>query len=150
MQHQVGELRGILTRPTEGAAVELLSSASMEPGQGIVGDYQTTRTGTKEEAHRVSLISEEAIAAAAADGVSLTHAETRRNLLIRGVDLNELVEREFTIGEVTLRGTGLCHPCSLLEKRTKPGALAAFKMRGGLYATIVKGGAIKLGDSLLT
>src|SRR3954468_9247817 len=41
---------------------------------------------------------------------------TRRNLVTRGMRLNDLVNREFTIGTVRLRGVELCEPCVLLGR----------------------------------
>ena len=81
-------------------------------------------------------------------GIELTPAETRRNVLTRGVALNDLVGRRFTVGEVECVGRRLCDPCSHLEKLTQPGVLKGLVDRGGLRADIVRGGTIRAGDEL--
>jgi MOSC domain-containing protein YiiM len=82
----------------------------------------------------------------------MTSTSTRgwpdRNIVTRGVPLNHLVEKEFKIGEVILRGARLCDPCAHMEKLTVKGTLRGLIHRGGLRAEIMKGGTIKVGDKL--
>ena len=80
---------------------------------------------------------------------SWTQARSRRNIITQGIALNHLVEQEFRIGDVVLRGTRLCEPCAHLEKLTVKGALRGLIHRGGLRAEIVKGGIIRVGDPIL-
>ena len=76
-------------------------------------------------------------------------AETARcNLVTVGADLNTLVCREFRIGEVVLRGTRLCEPCSYPVKITHPDVLRGLIHKGGLRAQIVIGGHVPHGDFL--
>jgi MOSC domain-containing protein YiiM len=72
----------------------------------------------------------------------------RRNLVTRGVYLNHLVDQDFSIGSVVLRGTRLCEPCAHMEKLTVKGALRGLIHRGGLRAEIIKGGMIRVEDSI--
>ena len=74
--------------------------------------------------------------------------ETRRNLVTRGVPLNHLVGRQFTIGEVLLEGVELCEPCGHLEKLTVPGIRKALTHRGGLRARIITGGKLREGNRI--
>jgi MOSC domain-containing protein YiiM len=60
--------------------------------------------------------------------------------------LNELVGREFSVGEVRLRGRALCEPCLTLERRTQPGVLQGLVHRAGLNADILGEGWIAVGD----
>jgi MOSC domain-containing protein YiiM len=63
----------------------------------------------------------EALEAMAAEhDIEITAAESRRNVLTRGIDLNALVGRRFRIGEVECLGVELCHPCKHLESVTQP------------------------------
>ena len=68
--------------------------------------------------------------------------------MTRDVALNHLVEREFLIGRVRLRGTRLCEPCAHLEQLTERGALRGLVHRGGLRAEILSGGTIHVGDPI--
>jgi MOSC domain-containing protein YiiM len=97
----------------------------------------------------VTLIEIEALEALQRDyQVELDPALSRRNIVTRGVPLNHLVEREFRIGDVVLRGTRLCEPCAHLERLTAKGAMRGLIHRGGLRADILEGGTIKVGDTL--
>ena len=74
---------------------------------------------------------------------------TRRNVVTRDVALNHLVGREFTVGEVRLRGVRLCEPCEHMEKLSGvAGIRKAMLHRGGLRADIVRGGTISVGDTV--
>jgi MOSC domain-containing protein YiiM len=79
-------------------------------------------------------------------GIAITGAQSRRNLLTRGISLNPLVGREFRVGDVKLRGIELCEPCRHLERLTMPGVLKGLVHRGGLRAQILEGGTIRPGD----
>lgn len=123
-------------------------------GKGLEGDRYCSKLGTYSNepgsGREVTLIEIEAIEALRKDyDVLLEAGQSRRNIVTRGVALNHLVEREFRIGEVVLRGTRLCEPCAHLEKLTVTGAMRALIHRGGLRADIVKGGTIKVGDRIL-
>lgn len=133
------------------------------PGRGLEGDryflgrgYYSARPswGGRE----VTLIEVETIEAlergvvnAAGDrlGLTLTPAETRRNIATAGVPLNHLVGRTFWVGPVQMRGTRLCEPCRYLEDLTRrPGLLGALVHRGGLRAQILTEGIIRAGDPI--
>jgi MOSC domain-containing protein YiiM len=98
----------------------------------------------------VTLIEIEAIEGLRRDyKVQLEPGQSRRNIVTRGIPLNHLVEKEFRIGDVVLRGTRLCEPCAHMEKLTVNGAMRGLIHRGGLRAEIIKGGTIKVGDRVL-
>lgn len=124
------------------------------PGKGLVGDRYAEmkgafQRGTMKPHQEVTLIENEAITAVAREyELSVTHADTRRNLLTEGVPLNHLVGKTFRVGEVLLRGIKLCEPCSYLESLTQPGIETAFRHRGGLRAQVVGGGIIRIGDTV--
>ncbi len=120
-------------------------------GMGLEGDRYFSRQGTfspqAEPAREVTLIEREALEALQRESnLGLAPGTARRNLTTRGVALNHLVNREFRVGEVVLRGLRLCEPCSHLEGLTQPGAKAGLIHRGGLRAQIIQGGIIRVGD----
>ena len=75
--------------------------------------------------------------------------KTRRNIVTRGVPLIDLLDREFVIGGVVMRGLRLFEPCGHLEKVSKiPGIFRALEHRSGLKASILSDGVIRVGDPI--
>ena len=120
------------------------------PGVGLMGDRYARQQGTfskPEPDFELTLIEAESIDALKREyGVELAPGEARRNLVTRGVPLNHLVGREFTIGDVRIRGIRLCEPCSHLQGLTKRPVMKGLRHRGGLRAQILSEGIIKVGD----
>lgn len=149
-----GQLLAIGIAPQAKALLESRDSAEIVLGKGIVGDRYAAGLGagqrgrTKDE-QAITLIAEEDIAAACSEsGLPITHLLTRRNLLVRGVPLQQLVSKYFRVGEVVLFGFEDCAPCGYLEKMTFPWIKQALNHRGGLRAVVVKGGQIQVGDAV--
>jgi MOSC domain-containing protein YiiM len=120
-------------------------------GKGLEGDRYAAKLGTYSNepgsGRNVTLIEIEAIEALRRDyQIALEAGLTRRNIVTRGVYLNHLIGKEFSVGSVVLRGTRLCDPCAHMEKLTVKGALRGLVHRGGLRAEIVNGGIIRVGD----
>jgi MOSC domain-containing protein YiiM len=110
--------------------------------EGVRGDrYFGERNLTLIEAEALEGLFEDA-------GVELSAAESRRQVLTRGIRLNDLVGRRFRVGEVECVGEEWCEPCSHLEGLTRPGVLRGLVHRGGLRADIVRGGRIAVGDEV--
>jgi len=68
----------------------------------------------------------------------------RRNVITRGVDLNALIGREFTIQGVRFVGTAECTPCYWQDGAFAPGTEAALAGRGGLRARILTDGILRV------
>jgi MOSC domain-containing protein YiiM len=120
------------------------------PGRGLEGDRYFAGIGTFSSApsvggRDVTLIEIESVDAL---GMTLSAADTRRNVVTSGVPLNHLVNREFRVGTVLMRGTRLCEPCAHLEQLTQPGVLKELIHRGGLRAQILSEGVIRAGDTV--
>jgi MOSC domain-containing protein YiiM len=69
-------------------------------------------------------------------------------LVTRDVPLNHLVDKEFLVGSVRIRGIRLCEPCAHLEQRTGKKVLRALTHRGGLRAEVLSDGQIQVGDEI--
>ncbi len=69
-------------------------------------------------------------------------------MLTRGIPLNDLVGKTFTVGGVECIGQEWCEPCDHLQRLTYPGVLRGLVHRGGLRADIVSGGRIAVGDEV--
>jgi MOSC domain-containing protein YiiM len=81
-------------------------------------------------------------------GIELDGAETRRNIVTRGVRLNELVGRQFTVGGMLCEGVEICEPCASIQRRTGKPVLKPLVHRGGLYARIIGSGTVRPGDAI--
>jgi len=118
-------------------------------GKGLVGNRYYFEDGA-ERGRALTLIAAEALEAMANEnGVEITAAESRRNVLTRGIDLNALVGKRFRIGDVECVGVELCEPCKSLEKVTRPGVIKGLAHRGGLNADILSDGEIAVGDEVV-
>ena len=73
----------------------------------------------------------------------------RRNVIMSGVELNDLIGEEFSIQGVRLRGTAHCKPCYWMDHAIAPGAEEFLKGNGGLRAQILSDGVIAVGDAQL-
>jgi MOSC domain-containing protein YiiM len=119
-------------------------------GKGLEGDrfFQDHPPGSGWD---LTLIAAESVEALEREhGVRLEPGESRRQVTTRGVDLNSLVGRRFTVGPVEAVGIELCEPCNHLRKVTgEPGVLRGLVHRGGINADVVEGGEIAVGDPVV-
>jgi MOSC domain-containing protein YiiM len=152
---QTGTVESIHIAARAEELTDAVEAVSVVAGRGIEGDryFREGGNGTFHEADKhgqdLTLIEAEAIEGLAADtGIELAPGEARRNVVTRGVRLNDLVGRRFTVGEVEAVGNRLCDPCSHLQRVTQPGVLKGLANRGGLRADVVRGGAIRVGDEV--
>ena len=121
------------------------------PGMGLEGDRYFAKIGTYSakpgSGREVTLIEVESLEALARDaGIELSASASRRNIATRGVPLTHLVGQRLYVGDVLLEGVRLCEPCTHLERLTQKGVLPALIHRGGLRASILKGGTIRVQD----
>jgi MOSC domain-containing protein YiiM len=119
-------------------------------GRGLVGHHFLRQPGLSSPRHEVTLIESESLEYLAREhGIALGPGQSRRNLVTRGVSLNDLVDRQFATGPVVLRGIMLCEPCRHLEMMTVTGIKKALRGRGGLRAEVLCGGMLRTGDLIL-
>ncbi len=84
-----------------------------------------------------------------ASGITLSGAESRRNILTKHVILDELIGHRFRIGEVWVEGIRPCPPCAHLDELTGKIVCKALTNRGGLRADILTDGVIHVGDEIV-
>lgn len=135
------------------AVTEEMREAHLVPGKGVEGDRYFNQAGTfsaKSGPDReLTLIEEEALEALRRDhGIEMKAGDARRQVVTRGVALNDLVGRTFLVGGVRLRGIRLCEPCEHLAALTHEQVLRALIHRGGLRAQILSDGVIRRGDAV--
>ncbi|HEY2154714.1 MAG TPA: MOSC domain-containing protein [Isosphaeraceae bacterium] len=142
-------VESIFLHGPKGEAMTRVDEATARAGQGLEGDRYFKPEGNEPD-REITLIEAEAVEALARDEkVPFEVAESRRNVVTRGVALNHLVGREFSVGAARLRVIRLCEPCDHLQKLTRPGVLKGLLHRGGLRARIVADGPIRVGDPVV-
>ena len=134
-------------QPGDGKTPGSVDEATAVAGKGLEGD----RYFDHKLDSQVTLIEAEAIDEMANDaGLQLAYEEARRNIVTRGVDLTKLVDKEFTVGDVTMRGARLSEPCQHLADLTDQKVVKGLVHKGGLKAQIITDGQIRVGDSVRT
>src|SRR5918999_1425120 len=134
-----GSVEGIHVAARESALPHPVDAVDVT-ADGVVGDRYS-------QARDLTLIEAEALEGLLADtGIELSAAESRRQVLTRGIRLNDLVGERFAVGGVECVGQEWCEPCAHLQGLTKPGVLRGLVHRGGLRADVVRGGRIAVGD----
>jgi MOSC domain-containing protein YiiM len=140
-----GTVEAIVLAGTAEAALNAVATARAIAGRGLEGDRYAAGEGTFSvkggHGRDLTLVTAEAL-----EDVGLTAVEARRNLVVRGIDLDALRGRRFRVGEVECLGQRRCEPCAHLERLTRPGVLRALVHRGGLRADILRGGELHVGD----
>jgi MOSC domain-containing protein YiiM len=124
-------------------AIAPVGSASAVAGKGLEGDRHFHGDGA-EPGQALTLIEAEVL-----EEVGLSGAESRRQVTVRGVRLNDLVGRRFRVGEVECLGVELCEPCLHLQQLTRPGIIKELIHRAGLNADILNDGRISVGDQVV-
>jgi len=124
-------------------ALAPVESVAAIAGKGLKGDRQFFEGGA-EPGDALTLIEAEAL-----EDVGLTGAQSRRQVVVRGVRLNDLVGKRFRVGDVECYGVELCEPCTHLESMTRPGIINDLVHRAGLNADILTDGRIFVGDEVV-
>jgi MOSC domain-containing protein YiiM len=124
------------------------------PGKGLEGDRYFRGEGSFSRnpggGRQVTLVASEMLELLQSEhGIALPASETRRNLVTKGVSLNELVDRVFQVGSVRMKGVRLAEPCSHLERLTQPGVIKGLVHRAGLRADILDEGVLRVGDEIV-
>jgi MOSC domain-containing protein YiiM len=137
--------RGAGVAPAAEAPVVLVDEAVAIAGRGLEGDRYAAGAGTFASGRPGSALTLVDAAVLDTFGRDIDH---RRNVVVRGTDLNALVGQEFMLGEARCRGRRLCEPCAHLDRLNGGGVTRPLVHRGGLRADIVCDGTVRIGDQL--
>ena len=143
----MGTVLALTTASAYGADLDRHEAITLVTGEagGIEGD----RHIGKRRAVTVVCTGELAVAAAEHGVDSIDGVTTRRNIV---VDLDELPREHgtrFTIGATELEVWRDCAPCELMNEFFGDGAREALQQRCGISATVISGGTINVGDSIV-
>lgn len=139
-----GRVVALGTSKAAGAPIEPQERLSIAVAHGVVGDRYSANEG-----HFKGFPDQEVTLVEAEDAESLgiEPLALRRNIVTRGVKLDELIGRSFRLGSATLHGMRPCLPCGYLAKHlARPGLKE--DLRGGLRARVVSAGDVRVGDAV--
>lgn len=144
---QQGTVTWIGIRPKRKAPLIMLEKVKAMPGSGLEGDHYA---GKLESKRQVTLINQEHIQAIASmlGKNQINPGLLRRNIVVKGINLQALKDKYFQIGEAVLEMTGPCHPCSRMEENLGKGGYNAMRGHGGITARVIQGGFIHAGDTV--
>jgi MOSC domain-containing protein YiiM len=119
-----------------------VDSVTVLAGKGLVGDRHFFPDGAK-PGQALTLVEAEEV-----ERVGLAPGQSRRQLTVRGVRLNDLVGKRFRVGTIECIGVELCEPCLHLQSMTRPGIIKDLVHRAGLNADVLNDGTIAVGDAV--
>ena len=146
-----GNLEWIGVRAKSGDIQSIDRVIALE-GRGLEGDKITLKNSKKRQ---VTLMQKEHISvilslAQEQDQSKIDKIEYyfKRNLLISKYNIYNLKGKYFRIGEAKFFGTGDCKPCKKIETLLGKSMLDAMQGMGGITASVVESGEIKINDNL--
>jgi MOSC domain-containing protein YiiM len=139
----MGEVVSIhLVRQREGAA-EGVERAVVQTNYGLEGDWRSRRN----RAGQLTLIEAEVLEEVERQlGHAVLPGASRRQVVVRGVRLNDLLGQRIRIGAVQVFVETPCNPCARMEETIGTGAREALAGRGGVRCFVLAGGEIRIGD----
>jgi len=126
--------------------VEKLSEVTVIANFGLEGDARSR----KGRGRQITLIEEEALRFVA-EKINLERipeGASRRQIVVRGIKLNETVGQKLRIGPILVQVDDLCDPCKNMEKTIGKGAWGAMEKRGGICCRVLEGGVLKPGQGV--
>ena len=151
-----GVVVALFTIDRRAAPMEKVKQLYALAGRGIEGDRYFLGTGTyskkPEPGRQVTLIKSEVLESLKIKfDITVKPEESRRNVLTRGIEINDLIGTEFLVGPVRLRAHRRTRPCLYLEKPLdQPGLYKELWENGGISCEILSDGVIKERDTITT
>ena len=144
---QIGIIQWMGVRSEREAAMTVVNTVEARAGKGLTGDRYASKNGKRQ----VTLIQGEHLLAIASllGRENIAPELLRRNIVVTGINLLALKDKQFQVGSALLEYTGLCHPCSAMETTFGAGGYNAVRGHGGITARILESGIIKIGDQLI-
>jgi MOSC domain-containing protein YiiM len=130
-------------------ALELIEGKGIEGDRYMIGRETGFYSHRPEDGRQITLFELETLIALKRDAnIELGPEEHRRNVTVEGVPLNHLVGRQFWLGETLLEATRLSIPCRHIEEITGKSIFDPLINRSGLNCRILRGGVVRVGDSV--
>ena len=127
-------------------SIKEVKQISLLAGKGIVGDLHFREYNDARK--QLTLIESENIDYYNKNfNLNIPYLSFRRNIITKGIQLNDLVGKKLLIGKVELKAIDLCRPCKNLQEILRQNnIIKEFLKKGGLRCEILNNGIINVGD----
>ena len=131
-----------------GEKIICVQSIEVVPGKGILNDRHFSEN--KSDREQITLIESENIDEYNINfSTTIPYLDFRRNIVTEGIKLNNLLNKQITIGNIKLLGKDLCRPCVHLQELIGySNIVKEFPLKGGLRCKIINSGTIYLNDEI--
>ena len=139
---------GIAKESNQKFKIEQVNNVEVIAGKGIKGDrYYHDYNEAKKQ---ITLIESENIDYYNKKfSTNFSYLDFRRNLITENIQLNDLVGKKLSIGQIDIEVHDLCRPCKYLQEILgKDNIVKEFLKRGGLRCEILVSGNIQVGDEI--
>lgn len=155
MTNRTGIIERIYICPNKRDPVLRVETAELEADKGIAGDRyhaaasELVDNGQPAPENQLTLIAvEELDTFLANNDANIDYGDFRRSIITCGVDLNELVGKEFMVGDARCLGTELCEPCAFLASSVHRNVLPQLVHKAGIRAKVLSTATIETGDTI--
>ena len=123
-------------------AIEVLAN------KGIVGDRHFNENN--DPSNQITLIEQENVDYYNSKySLNIPYIDFRRNIVTKGIKLNDLINKKISVGNVKLQVVDLCRPCKHLQEKLKQNnIIKEFLRKGGIRCQILTTSQIKIGDNI--
>jgi len=142
----MGQVIEIGISKIKGNKIENVSKIEAVKGKGLLNDRKFQENNQKER--QITLIEiENIIHFNTISQTKILPIDFRRNIITKGIKLNDLLGKEFFVGKIKLKAHDLCKPCKYLQDKLKQSNfIKEFMYTGGLRCEILNSGTINVGD----
>lgn len=142
----MGEVVSIhIVRHRDGVA-EAVDRVMAQTNYGLDGDWRSRRN----RSGQLTLIESEALEEIGRRlGYPVPPGASRRQIVVRGVKLNDLIGHRVRIGAVRIFVETPCDPCARMEETIGAGAREALEGSGGVRCYVLMGGELRVGDAIM-
>ena len=140
----VGRVEALWLKRAHRGPMDGVTEATLVEGQGVAGSVGRSKR------RQVSILSQEDWQAALADaGASADASRRRANVMVSGLRLENTRGRVLQVGDARVAIGGELTPCERMEE-VAPGLQAALRTgwRGGVFGQVLRGGVVRVGDSV--
>ena len=128
--------------------IQEVKEINLVSGKGIIGDRHFNEHNNPY--NQLSLIESENIDYYSKEfQLNIPYLSFRRNIVTKGIKLNDLIDKKILIGQIEVKGINLCRPCKHLEQTLEQNnIIKEFLRKGGLRCEILNSGKISINDKI--